>query len=94
MSTDKFFTYRGDVRAVAVSGGSLAFVTVVSLRAEPVMSLEVSHRERGTSADGMIVHLDKDSMIERLFIDHRSLTPPARSCSHKERRMLPDSSRS
>ena len=28
MSTDKYFTYRGDVRAIAVLGGGLAFVTV------------------------------------------------------------------
>ena len=28
MSTEKYFTYRGDVRAVAVSGGNLVFVTV------------------------------------------------------------------
>jgi ParB family chromosome partitioning protein len=28
MSTDKYLTYRGDVKAVALSGGALAFVTV------------------------------------------------------------------
>jgi ParB family chromosome partitioning protein len=28
MSTDKYFTYRGDVKAVAAAGGALAFVTV------------------------------------------------------------------
>src|SRR4051812_2896038 len=28
MTTEKFLTYRGDVRAVAASGGALAFVTL------------------------------------------------------------------
>ena len=28
MSTDKYLTYRGDVKAVAVSGGAVVFVTV------------------------------------------------------------------